>query len=1098
MSSRFSWLHLSDLHVGMKTHKWMWPNVKHQVYDDFRFLQQQHGKWDIVVFSGDLTQKGDAAEFASLTTTLKEMWNVFDEGGFQPKLFCVPGNHDLVRPHALDPVKLALDNWWDNRNLRNSFWTKDAEPLRVSVSKYFENFQTWKNNLKASGIPILESVDGIIPGDSSSTLTAGKLKIGLIGLNSTWLQLDGGECKGKLHIDPAQLGAVTSGDATSWTKQQDMNLLVTHHPLDWLHPESLNIFNREIDISGRFNAHLFGHMHTAGAYQRNHLGMQTKRSIQSASLFGLESFGTDNEERRHGYSLNIVEVASDGKATLTLLPRAARDVAGERKIGADFTLPIDNTNKIVHSFDLQLASTISNVSKGEWEEEKLSNLSAQQIQVSDPGAVVNIDVIEKVLIEAPEALFVRAIQLDAACSALRKTRVLWLASEWGMGDQGFIWAIQKTMSHERSCSYSIDLNRYTDRNQFFELVKARYGFSFESMCESLSKLSDPYLIFEEVPFTSNPDESLKLYRELCELVEIILSYCPTLSIVLLSRQSPPAGNENVLEIKALDQADTRSFIENHRMGAKGLDIDDYLKIFQHTDGLPNLIENDLRNLRVASLSEVTSSNSAIPLPDGSLNRAMLELSESKDPGMQRAHLLLKILCVFPQGEELAKIKNFDRTKPVFFDHAQILEQRGFIQGVEISQLENGSRANKTKRLIATRPVREWVQSRLIDKERKKLDEYAATSYFGASWMMGNFKPPHNLRFDKPGRVPAELDNARSIIQKIVVDSLENSRKKHIALELVKYHGASLLVGDYYRGACELFQYIIPLFEAELSEDDKHYLDFLYAKALRMLDGESSTVMAKDMLLAALPYLKDKVTLVSVYMNIALCSETLGESSDAVLYAKKVIDLDKDSNAAFSAQQIIVEATAEDEIGLASALSKLEDRARKKGAKTVAVTIALSRAYAIKDDDEKVARLRAIAKDAKDNGDSYDVMRAMVALGQVSLKDGTDFKLTTAEEYQMVRLYHYLYNEHFGNHFNKCHDILWKIFKDRHDYLNLIHLFRYSSLLWRLRGDGELERKTIIRLNKILIETSFSVGRLDMASSYFYARLSASVAVNVQD
>ncbi|ETK17016.1 signal transduction protein [Pseudomonas sp. FH4] len=466
--------------------------------------------------------------------------------------------------------------------------------------------------------------------------------------------------------------------------------------------------------------------------------------------------------------------------------------------------------------------------------------------------------------------------------------------------------------------------------------------------------------------------------------------------------------------------------------------------------------------------------------------------------MQRAHLLLKILCIFPQGEELAKIKNFDRTKPVFFDHAQILEQRGFIQGVEISQLENGSRENKTKRLIATRPVREWVQSRLTDKERKKLDEYAATSYFGPSWMMGAFKPPHSLRFDKPGRVPAELDNARSIIQKIVVDSLESSRKINVALELVKYHGASLLVGDYYRGACELFQYITPLLEGEITEEDKHFLDFLYAKALRMLDGESSIVMAKEILLAALPYFKDKATLVSVYMNIALCSETLGESKDAVSYAKKVIELDKGSNSALSAQQIIIEATEENNLNLDLALSKLESKARKKGAKTVAVTIALSRAYAIKDDNEKVAKLRGIAKDAKDNGDSYDVMRAMVALGQVSLKNDTSFKLTTAEEHHLVRLYHYLYNEHFGNHFNKCHDILWKIFIERRDYQNLLQLFRYSSLLWRLRGNEELERKEIIRLNKTLIKASFLVDRLDISSSYFYARLSASVAVTAHD
>lgn len=1098
MSSRFSWLHLSDLHVGMKSHKWMWQNVKHKVYDDFRFLQSEHGKWDVVIFSGDLTQKGDAAEFSSLTNTLQEIWEVFGEADFQPKLFCVPGNHDLVRPHALDPVKLALDNWWDTPALRSAFWTEEAASLRSVLSKYFENFEKWKCELKAGGIPLLDAVSGVVPGDITSIYNAGDLKVGLVGLNSTWLQLDGGDYKGRLHIDPYQLSAVTGGDATGWAKAQDLNLLVTHHPLDWLHPDSLNIFNQEIDVSGRFSAHLFGHMHAAGAYQHHHLGMQAKRSIQSASLFGLERFGTSNEERRHGYSLNIIDVADGGAATLTLLPRAARDVGGERKIGADYTLPIDNSNKIVHSFDLTSATARKVQPKSSWVEEKLSDQTAQQIQVGDSGPVVNIDVIEKVLVEAPEALYVRAVQLGTACSALEKTRVLWLAAEWGMGDQGFLWAIQKKMSHERSSNYSIDLSGYTDRNQFFEVVKARYGFSFESMCDNLSKLTDPYLIFEDVPFSSASDESLRLYRDMSDLVEIILSYCPSLNIVLLSRQPPPVDNENVLEIVALDQADTRSFVENHRLGSRGLNIEDYLKIFQHTDGLPNLIENDLRNMRVASLSEVTSLSSEIPLPDGSLNRAMLELSESKEPGMQRAYLLLKILCVFPQGEELGKIKNFERTKPVFFDHAQILEQRGFIQGVEISQLENGSRANKTKRLIATRPVREWVQSKLTERERKKLDEYAAASYFGSSWLIGEFKPPHGLKFNNSGRVPAELDNARSIIQKVVVDALGHPRKITVALALVRYHGAALLVGDYYRSACEFFQYITPLLGGEISEGDKHYLEFLYAKALRMLDGNSNTSVAKEIFISALPHIADKTTLLGVYMNLALCCESLKETDDAVTYAKKVIALDKSSNSALSAQQIILESTEGDDHNRAIALSKLEEKARRRGANTVAITIALSRAYAIEDNDEKVAKLRAIARDAKEYGDSYDVMRAMISLGQVSLNPDTNFQLTVAEEHQLIRLYHYLYNEHFDNHFNQCHEVLWKIFSERNEHENLLQLFRYSSLLWRLRGNEDLEKKTISRLNKIITKAPIFIGRLDLASSYFYARLGASIESTNQE
>lgn len=1094
MSSRFSWLHLSDLHIGMKSHKWMWQNVKHQVYDDFRYLQSEHGKWDVVIFSGDLTQKGDTEEFAQLTKTLQEMWKVFDEAGFQPYLFCVPGNHDLVRPDALDPVKLALDNWWDTTKLRNAFWTKDGYNLRSTLSKYFENYEKWKAQLKDVGIPLLEEVTGLIPGDVTSVYVSDDLKVGLVGLNSTWLQLDGEDHKGRLHIDPYQLSAVTDGDATGWAKGQTLNLLVTHHPLDWLHPDSLKVFNQEIDVSGRFGAHLYGHMHTAGAYQKSHLGMQLKRSIQSASLFGLEHFGSNDEDRKHGYSLNIIDIAVDAPATLTLLPRASRDVAGERKIGADYTLPIDNDNKIIHFFEIGSTNNGKTQPKNSWVVEKLSDEITDQIQVKDAGISVNLSVIAKELGEAQEALFVRAVQLRAACSILEKNRVLWLASEWGMGEQGFLWAIQKKISHEHSLTYSLDLSEYTDRNKFFGGIKARYGFSFESICDSLSKLSNPYLIFEDIPFTSNADESMRLHNDLSSLVSVMLSYCPSLNIILLSRQSPPVDSENVLEIVALDQADTRSFIEYHRLGNKGLTSEDYLKIYQHTDGLPNLIETDLRNLRVASLSEVTSLSSEMPLPDGSLNRAMLELSESKEPGMQRAYLLLKILCVFPQGEELGKIKNFDRTKPVFFDHAQILEQRGFIQGVEVNQLESISHANKTKRLIATRPVREWVQSKLTERERKKLYEYAAASYFGASWSIGEFKPPHSLKFNDPGRIPAELDNARSIIQKVAIGALGNSRKFTVAVSLIRYHGAALLAGDYYRSACEFFEYIIPLLESEVSGPDKHYLNYLYAKALRMMDGHQSTSASKDIFLSVLHHIQDKRTLLSIYINLALCSERLKEVDDAVNYAKKVIALDKNSNSALSAQQIILELSSEgSESERATALSKLEDKARRQGAQAVAVTIALNRASATVDNVEKVAKLRTIVREAKESGDSYDIMRAMISLGKVSLKPDVDFKLTVAEEHVLIRLYHYLYNERFDLLFNQCHEILWKIFTERCEHENLMQLFRYSSLLWRLRGKEDLEKKTLWRLNEIVGKNPpISFDRFDLATLYFYARLGVSI------
>jgi Predicted phosphohydrolases len=121
MTSSFSWLHLSDLHAGIKNQSWMWPSLRDKIHDDLKYLIEKHKSWDVVVFSGDLTQAGIPEEYEVLTGIMRELWSIFNEHGFNPKLFCVPGNHDLVRPGSIDPTGLALSRWWDLDELRADF-----------------------------------------------------------------------------------------------------------------------------------------------------------------------------------------------------------------------------------------------------------------------------------------------------------------------------------------------------------------------------------------------------------------------------------------------------------------------------------------------------------------------------------------------------------------------------------------------------------------------------------------------------------------------------------------------------------------------------------------------------------------------------------------------------------------------------------------------------------------------------------------------------------------------------------------------------------------------------------------------------------------
>ena|SRR5579863_8107167 len=95
---RFRWLHLTDLHQGIGPDGWQWPIYKDHFFSDLAELHDQAGPWDLIFFTGDLTQSGSADEYTRLDATLGELVDHLNKLGSSPILLAVPGNHDLVRP----------------------------------------------------------------------------------------------------------------------------------------------------------------------------------------------------------------------------------------------------------------------------------------------------------------------------------------------------------------------------------------------------------------------------------------------------------------------------------------------------------------------------------------------------------------------------------------------------------------------------------------------------------------------------------------------------------------------------------------------------------------------------------------------------------------------------------------------------------------------------------------------------------------------------------------------------------------------------------------------------------------------------------------
>ena len=334
----FNWLHLTDLHFGLGGQAPLWPNVRDVFFDDLSRIHDRSGPWDAVLFTGDLVQKGANDEFDQLDEKVRvPLWEHLESiGSGKAILLTVPGNHDLSRPDSKKPSAalrqlLRKDGFGE---VADEFWSDPDSEYRGIITNAFKNYGEWtRSSSQRNGVTIS---DGILPGDFAATIplqgSEGKThRIGVAGINTTFLQLAGGDFTRRLVWSERQIHQACGGDLPGWAKSHDVCLLMTHQGPSWLDEQSNSHAYPEIYPGGRFAAHLFGHMHETALRSTSVGAGKQVRHWQGTSLFGLEKYGNPPTlDRRHGYCAGRIEFAREG-ATIRQWPRRAiKDANGWR------------------------------------------------------------------------------------------------------------------------------------------------------------------------------------------------------------------------------------------------------------------------------------------------------------------------------------------------------------------------------------------------------------------------------------------------------------------------------------------------------------------------------------------------------------------------------------------------------------------------------------------------------------------------------------------------------------------------------------------------------------------------------------------------
>ncbi|MET4678842.1 metallophosphoesterase [Stenotrophomonas rhizophila] len=1054
-----TWLHFSDAHFGMREQGRLWSRFGPKLRDDLEKILEKTGDIDFIVFSGDLTQRGAKVEFSQFSEEMDSVLSTIRAvTGQAPKIIAVPGNHDLTRPPALESEAMALKQYWDSSALQDGIWREEGRKYRDYLQGIFGEFIEWQDGAIRSGMHAPPAKTGLMPGDAIYEFTGGGASIGVVALNSAWLQLDGAEYKGKLHMDALQLMELTGQRVDEWTRSRDVNLLISHHPVSWLSARSMVSWERDINPPGRFDLHLFGHMHEPETSTVAYGGSQSRQSVQAASLFGLEKTGAE-VLRIQGYSAG--RIVTGESRQFTSWPRRLVSLSG-----GDIKLVPDqyhNLEESSSSFSFKYEASTNGPAGGACNE-VADTASRAALEMSLGGSRFELSKIKKVLTFDRAHDKVRRIEQEAVLGALKATRIAWIAFDWGMGEDAFVAGVEARLIGA-GVAYEFDFSEYEDRDSFFARVKESSGASFQQICDSIADLGSALVVFSGVAFGARDDEARVKQIDIETLAQAVADFAPHAQILIMGSQRPRVSNYEGADLRPLDEADLAVYVKESDLGAVSYATPDAVaKIMRHTDGVPSRIDMALRDLEVGSLQDLQPSNpdfspggagtSLVGAPPA-LVSTILELQSSGERGERRAYSLLMALSALPQGEQLSRLKRFFGPNPIHLSHARELVSRSLVQTRPATA---DSSASSEKVLMVPKLVRDYIRENIDSAEARGIDRKALELYFGDQWSGGDISGSYAVR--QVGKALCdgyEIQNMSTLLIRAIVRAQGTDDRFELdsAIRLAITFVAVLIGGDHFRSALTLSEDIL----SHISEDARPEgeLDLIkrsYAECLRMTGNAESAIKVFEEIDRSSLSKEDRQ---SIELDMALCYKRLERSEDASRMAKGLISLMPKSSSANHARAIIADLLeAPDDRVLE--LQKVLSDAVKAGQTGVANNVRIDLAAEYDDDEAKIMLREALSSAGK--SDFYTRARVIVDLASL---DGAEVWMTDSEKALLIEAYYYIYNERLMSVFGPCHDALWRMFQESGDHANLLNLFRHSSFIWRLMGSESRELKYLTQL-----------------------------------
>ena len=585
-------LHLSDLHIGDKYQKGLLSQTKKILLEDIDYIFSKIKTLDVVFFTGDFVQKGTKEEFLLLEDLLKDLWTLFNKYGQNPYLFCVPGNHDLERINDLNnPIQKIMTNWI-NEDIKEDYFWNSPNDYHSFIQERFRNYDEW---YESTSIRKPEIIKGYISGDFFCSLNLHGTNLGVVGLNSTFLQLYGGDVKQKLGVYNKQINLMFGEKYFEWLNKQDLSILMTHQSSEWFEPKSSSEFNQEIYCNDSYLEHLCGHMHEPSSTVTSINGFPSKKVFISPSLFGLEFYKDKSAQRIHGYTAGTYNIES-GKITKTIWPRISLLTKSGLKISQneEFNLEKNSLSFTEILKDSQVTPVDNSLNI---EIEKLKNITSKNL--FDKDTILDKGLARTLYRELYSHTSIRLHERNLAVNNLNNKNYCWIVTTFGLGEDEFIGSILNEANINPENCFSINCDEVCIIEELSEVFESTFSQNITHFFDTLNSLDRPLVVFNHLN-----DNLIKETAKLKEFIQTIFDFSPNSKIIIITETTPKRHFFEYIELFALDIPAVKHFIEKSQEHQSTFTFLEYEKIHRISSGIPLYIDKVIEQLKFRPLSDL--------------------------------------------------------------------------------------------------------------------------------------------------------------------------------------------------------------------------------------------------------------------------------------------------------------------------------------------------------------------------------------------------------------------------------------------------------------------------------------------------------------